>query len=248
MIIDFHVHGKITSTFPFDEEKFLLTINEAREYGLDSLAITEHCGANNFLDGYKFLNSNYNRIEDYYDIDDFKVFYGMEVTTKQDLDILFIGKTELVLDLREKINSNLKGYKYIDINELFKLDIPDDLLIILAHPYRDHIQFPKLEENVINRLDALELNSKDVYKIGYDEMQEKVSKLAEEIRLPITAGSDTHYFVQVSTARNIFNKNCNTVKEIKEEIKQRNYSIEFSEDLNDRVNKAITIKKIICNK
>ena len=248
MIIDFHVHGKITSTFPFEEEKFVLIINEAREYGLDSLAITEHCGANNFLDGYKFLNSNYNHIEDYYDIDGFKVFYGMEVTTKQDLDILFIGKTELVLELREKIITNLKEEKYIDINDLFQLNIPDDLLIILAHPYRDHIQFPKLEENVINRLDALELNSKDVYKIGYDEMQEKVSKLAEEIRLPITAGSDTHYFVQVSTAKNIFNRNCKTVKEIKEEIKQRNYNIEFSQDLEDRVKEAIIRKKLICNK
>lgn len=248
MIIDFHVHGKITSTFPFDEEKFLLTINEAREYGLDSLTITEHCGANNFLEGYMFLNSKYNRIQDYYDIDGFKVFYGMEITTKQDLDILFIGQTELVLELREKINSNLKADKYIDVNDLFELDIPDELLIILAHPYRDHIQFPKLEKHIINRLDALELNSKDIYKTGYDDMQDKVSKLAEKLELPITAGSDTHYFVQVSTAKNIFNKNCNTVKEIKEEIKQRNYDIEFSEDLKDRVNKAITIKKIICNK
>ena len=102
MIIDFHVHGKITSGFPFDEEKFLLTIKEAKENGLDSLAITEHCGSNNFLEGYEFLNSNYNHIGDYYDIDGFKVFYGMEVTTKQDLDILFIGKTELILELREK--------------------------------------------------------------------------------------------------------------------------------------------------
>ena len=31
MIMDFHVHGKITSKFDFDEEKFLLTINEAKK-------------------------------------------------------------------------------------------------------------------------------------------------------------------------------------------------------------------------
>lgn len=248
MIIDFHVHGKITSTFPFDEGKFLLTIKEAKEYGLDSLAITEHCGANNFLDGYKFLDLNYNRIKDYYDIDGFKVFYGMEVTTKQDLDILFIGQAELVLELREKINSNLKADKYIDINDLFELDIPDELLIILAHPYRDHIQFPELKKHVIERIDAIELNSKDVYITGYEEMQNKVSKLAEKFQLPITAGSDTHYFIQISTAKNIFNKNCNTVKEIKEEIKQKNYNIEFSQDLKDRVKSAIIRKRLICGK
>lgn len=248
MIIDFHVHGKITSKFPFDEEKFLLTINEAKEYGLNSLAITEHCGANNFLDGYNFLNSNYNRIGDYYDLNGFKIFYGMEVTTKQNLDILFIGKSEIVLELRKKINDILKSDEHIDINNLFNLNIPTDLLIILAHPYRDHNQFPKLEKHIINRLDAIELNSKDVYKDGYEKMKNKIFKLAEEFNLPITAGSDTHYFIQVTTARNIFNKNCNTIKEIKEEIKQRNFKIEFSQDLEDRVKEAIINKKLICNK
>ena len=248
MVIDFHVHGKITSTFPFDKEKFLLTINEARENGLDSIAITEHCGSDNFLEGYEFLTSNYKKIGDYYDIDGFKVFYGMEVTTKQDLDILIIGKSELVLQLREKINANLKGDEFIDINELFIIDIPDELLIILAHPYRDYDEFPELERHVIERLDGIELNSKDLYKRGIEVMTDKVTKLAEKLNLPITSGSDTHYFIQVSSAKNIFNKDCSTVKEIKEEIKLGNYNIEFSSDLKVRVKSAIIIKKIICNK
>ena len=44
------------------------------------------------------------------------------------------------------------------------------------------------------------------------------------------------------------NKNCNTVKEIKEEIKQKNYNIEFSQDLKDRVKNAIIRKRLICGK
>lgn len=248
MIIDFHVHGKITSTLPFDEEKFLLIIKEARENGLDSLAITEHLKANNFLQGYEFLKTNYNRIQDYYDVDGFKVFYGMEVTTKQNLDVLIIGKPELVLGLRDEIINKIKENKYIDINDLFNLNIADELLVILAHPYRDHVQFPKLENFIINRLDAIELNSKDAYKTGLEEMKEKITQLAEKFNLPITSGSDTHYFIQVSTAQNIFNKNCNTVREIKEEIKLGNYNINFSSELNVRVKSAIIIKKLICNK
>lgn len=248
MVIDFHIHGKITSVFPFDEEKFLSTINEAKENGLDSLAITEHCGANNFLDGYNFLNSNYNRIDDYYDLNGFKIFYGMEVTTKQDLDILFIGQAEIVLELRKKINDKLNYNEHIDINDLFNLDISEELLIILAHPYREHSMFPELNNNIINRIDAVELNSKDLYKFGKKQMQEKVSKLAERLELPITSGSDSHHFMQVSTAKNIFNKDCDTVKEIKDEIKKGNYKIEFSADLNVRVRSAIIIKKLICNK
>lgn len=248
MIIDFHVHGKITSVFPFDKERFLSTVKEAKENGLDSLAITEHCGSNNFLEGYDFLSSNYKRTEDYYNIDGFKVFYGMEVTTKQDLDILFIGKPEVVLPFREEICSSLTNEEHIDINDLFEFNISDELLVILAHPYRDHTVLPELKSSIVDRLDAVELNSKDIYKFGMDEMKEKVSILAKQLKLPITSGSDTHHFMQISTAKNVFNKKCNTVKEIKEEIKKGNYKIEFSSDLNVRVKSAIIIKKLICNK
>lgn len=248
MKVDFHVHGKITSVFPFDKNQFLLTVKEAKENGLDGLAITEHLGANNFLEGYEFLESNYNRIYDYYNVDGFKVFYGMEITTKQNLDILVIGVPELVLNLRNNIIKKINGDKYIDINELFEFNITDELLVILAHPYRDHILFPELKEIVINRLDAIELNSKDIYKFGMEEMKDKITKLASKFNVPITGGSDTHYFIQVSTAKNIFKNNCSTVKEIKKEINKGNYKIEFSNDLNERVKTAIAEKKLICNK
>ena len=41
MTIDFHVHGKITSKYPFNIEQFLLAINEAKENGLDAIALTQ---------------------------------------------------------------------------------------------------------------------------------------------------------------------------------------------------------------
>ena len=247
MIIDFHVHGKITSTFPFDKEKFLLTINEAKENGLDSIAVVEHCGADNFLEGYNYFNDNYPQIDDYYNVKGVKVFYGTEITIKQVLDILFIGNPKLVLELREKV-CKTKDDEYIDINELFKLYIPEDILVILAHPYRDHDIFPELEKYVINRIDAIEFNSKDLYKHGMEHMKDRVRKLANKLNLPIVCGSDTHYFIQVSSAKNIFVKECTSVKDIKEEIKTGKYKVDFSYDLNVRVKSAIIIKKLICNK
>ena len=248
MIIDFHVHGKITSNYPFDEEKFLLTVNEAKKNGLSSIALTEHCGAYQFISGYEFLNKNYNCIGDYYNVNGIKVFYGMEVTTKQDLDILIIGNSRLVLELREKIMKLITKGEYIDISDLFNLDISRELLIILAHPYRDHDVLPNIDKDIINKIDAIELNSKDLYKFGFNSMKNKISKLSNELNLPIIAGSDTHYFVQVSTAKNLFMKNCNNVREIKEEIKLGNYKMDFSSDLNDRVREAINFKKGICDK
>ena len=248
MIIDFHVHGKITSSFPFNPEDFLLTVNEAKENGLSALAITEHCHASNFLEGYNYLESTYNFLNDYYDVNGFKVFYGMEVTTKEKLDILIIGNPKLVLDLREQINSSLDVEKYININKLFSFDIPEELLIILAHPYRNYTVFPDLDYKIVERLDAIELNSKDVYKSGLETTRTNVEKLSNTLGLPIVCGSDTHHFMQISTAKNIFTKDCHTVMEIKQEIKQGNYSHQFSCDLKARVKSAIIIKKLIRGK
>lgn len=248
MVIDFHVHGKIISSFPFDKEKFLKTINEAKEGGLDSFAITEHLHADNFLEGYEFLNANYELIGDYYNVDGFKVFYGMEVTTEEKLDILIIGQPKLILELRDKIINNLKDKKYIEIDDLFKLITTEELLIIVGHPYRRHTAFPKLKEDVLNKINAIEFNAKDLYKSGIEEMKDKVIKLSRELQLPITCGSDTHYFLQISSVKNIFNKECTTVKELKEEIRLGNYKTENSSDLKIRVKSAIIIKKLICNK
>ena len=248
MIIDFHVHGKISSKYTFDEEKFLDMINEAKKEKLDSLAITEHCHANNFLEGYNFLKTNYILQEDYFDVDNFKVFYGIEVTTKQDLDILFIAKPELIIQLREKVISNIKESKYIDINDLFNLHISDEILIILAHPYRNYLDFPKLDNYIIQKLDAIEINAKDLYKYGIEDMKDKVLKLGKKLNLPVVCGSDTHYFTQISSVRNIFSKECNTIKQIKEKIKLKEYTIEISDDLKSRVEDAMNKKRIICNK
>lgn len=63
---------------------------------------------------------------------------------------------------------------------MFKLNITDELLVILAHPYRDHVQFPNLDNVIIDRLDAIELNSKDAYKNGIDEMKEKNNRISQK--------------------------------------------------------------------
>ena len=247
MVIDFHVHGKVSRKFEFDEEKFLLNINEAKENGLDSIALTEHCHAKNFYEGHEFLNSNYNLIQDYFDIDGFKVFYGTEVTTKQKLDILFIGNPKKVIKFREEISKNYDDEKFIDINDLFKIPNINELFIIIAHPYRKHIVFPELSTDILDKVNALEFNSKDLYKNGIDETIESVTKLANKYNLPIVCGSDTHYYKQISTAKNILNIECENIKQIKDEIKSNNHIIKISDDLSIRVEEAIKMKKDICN-
>ncbi len=247
MTIDFHVHGKITNKFPFDKEKFLLIIEEAKSQGIDSLSVTEHFHSKNFLEGYEFLNENYQQIEDYYNVNGFKIFYGMEVTTKQNLDILIVGNPSLILNLRTEIINNLNKRKFIDINELFKVCNPNELLIIIAHPYRNHTVFPKLDKQVLSKIDAIELNAKDLYKNGIENMKKKVQDLANILNLPIVCGSDAHHFIQMGSVKNVFDLDFNSIKGIKKTIKKGKYHVKISQDLSIRVRSAIIIKHLICN-
>ncbi len=248
MIIDFHVHGKIKKKYNFDKDSFLLTIEEAKSEGLDSLAITEHCHSNNFFEGYEFLNENYQLLKDYYDVNGFKVFYGMEITTEQELDILVIANPNLIIKLREEIMEHLNNKEFINIKDLFKISNVDKALIILAHPYRDHVEIPNLDDEIINKIDAIELNATDLYKNGIDKMTKKVLILSKVLNLPVVYGSDTHYYIQMGSIKNIFKVNPETIKDIKESIKTREYYAEISSNLIIRVKSAAIIKKLICKK
>lgn len=245
MKIDFHIHVKLSSKFPFDREEFINKINEAKSEGIDSLALTEHCHANNFIEAYEFLKCNYEYIDDYYDVDGLKIFTGMEVTTNEKLDILIIGNREYIVELSKEIEITKVGQEFISIADLFNIIDCSNLLIIIAHPFRKYEKIPCIDKNILEKIDAIELNAKDLYNKGINDMKNKVSELGKLLNIPITGGSDTHYFIQIGSIRNNFNVECNTIKEIKEQIKDNNFTVEISDNLEIRVKSSMIIKKLI---
>ena len=248
MVIDFHVHGKITSNFPFDKDGFLEKVNEAKREGMDSLALTEHSNALNFIEAYNFLKNNFEYLNDYYNVNGVKVFTGVEITTNEKLDILFIGNREKILDFNQKI-LNIKGeQEFICINNLFDIVNQEELLVILAHPFRKHEKFPEIDRNIFEKIDAVEFNARDLYEKDIDNMKEKVKELSKKLNIPITGGSDSHYFLQIGSIKNVFDKDCNTITELKEQIKLNNYKVIISEELTIRVRASKIIKKIIKGK
>lgn len=244
MVIDFHTHGKITSKFCFDKEEFFKKIEEAKGEGINSLALTEHSHADNFIEAYKFLEHNFEYVSDYYNVNGVKIFTGVEVTTVEGLDILVIGRREDILDFNNKV-LNIKGeQEFICINDLFNIYNNENLLIILAHPYRKYDILPSIENEIYSKIDAIEFNAKDLYKNGIEDMKTKVIQLSKKLDIPITGGSDSHYFLQIGSIKNNFDIDCNTVKEIKEQIKLNNYNVIISQDLSIRVRSSIIIKNL----
>lgn len=245
MIIDFLIHGKISNKHAFNKEMFSLTINEARNEGITSIALTEHCHAINFFEGYDFLNENYKLINDYFDVDGIKVFYGIKVTTREKLDFLFIGNSSLIVELKNNVDNNKNGDKFLAINKLFEIYIKNNLLVILAHPYRKHDELPSISTEIIDKLDAIEYNARDLYEHGIDHSEKQIIDLVYKFSMPIVCGSDTPHFIQMGSVKNIFTSNCDTIHQIKDEIQKFNYYTWFSEALQIRVRSAMIIKNLI---
>lgn len=247
MVIDFHTHGKITNQFPFDEEGFQKKIEEAKQEGLDAIALTEHSHAKNFSEAYHYLEKNFEFIDQFYLVNGVKVFTGVEVTTKEKLDVLFIGERNRILAFNQQILKQTKEKDFIAIQDLFHLVNYQDFLVILAHPYRKQEELPKFDQAIFRKMDAIEFNARDLYDYGIERMMEKVKKLGKAIQLPITGGSDSHYFLQIGSIRNRFQKDCSTVAEMKEQIHLNQYSVELSNELSIRVRASKIIKKLIIN-
>ena len=252
MVIDFHVHGKITKTAAFNEENLLQCINEGKSEGIEGFALTEHCHANNFFEAYNFLETNYKYVNNYYDVNGFKVFIGAEITTReinsnQKIDILIIGERSYILELRNKVMNNSSEQEFIELEKLFSLCNTNEVLVILAHPYRRSNEFPNLSLMVLDRIDALELNATDLHKHGIDEMKNKVIELSKKLNKKIIGGSDSHHFIQFGSIKNKFNQDCQNIKELKAQIRIDDYNVEISPNLSIRVKSQKIIKKLICN-
>jgi len=106
LVIDFHFHSKLTSGIDFDSVKFIEKLVEAKNAGLTAIVLTEHCHAN-MLGAYKWLSENYKYVDDHYELDGeldgFKIFTGVEVSTNEGQDVIIISNREKIEILIDKI-------------------------------------------------------------------------------------------------------------------------------------------------
>ncbi|AXI10155.1 hypothetical protein CV093_15925 [Oceanobacillus sp. 143] len=86
---------------------------------------------------------------------------------------------------------------------------------------------------------------KDLYAYGKDAYFQKLKSFANELGLPIVAGSDTHQFLQYSSVYNDFAVDCQTVEELKSSINNGEYKLEVSPSLDIKVKSATLVKKLL---
>ncbi|SFL42868.1 hypothetical protein SAMN04487943_101499 [Gracilibacillus orientalis] len=244
MIIDFHSHVKISKKSRFMPDYFHEMMEEAKQNGLTALALTEHFNTIRFFDIYAFLDEQYTYVDGFYDVDGLKLFPGIEVDVQEVGHILLIGDRKEVCSLREQLASHLEEEHFIHFDLLMDLAEQYSLLKIGAHPYRDSTPLARnVSKTQLKRLDALDLNGKDLYAKGVEACQQELTTLADEIGLPIVGGSDTHQFLQYGSIVNEFEHDCHNSDELKQAILQKKYQLKITDQLSLKVKSATLVKK-----
>ncbi|SDG10756.1 hypothetical protein SAMN04488542_12627 [Fontibacillus panacisegetis] len=245
MKIDLHTHVKLAKKTSFSHDYFKEMMAEARINGLDAVAMTEHFNTWRYEDIYDVLDANYPYEHGYYVAEGVKVFPGIEVDIQETGHILIIGQRENVLELRGRLEPYTEKGEFIKFETLLDWSEEGGFLRIGAHPFREGTPLHHLPDELLRRLDAFDLNGKDIYSQGLKPYQAKINPFAELLGKPVVGGSDTHQFMQYGSVVNHFDEEFKTVQELKELIHRAAYHIEVSPCLETKVKAANIIKALL---
>ena len=243
MKIDFHTHGKLAKKLPFSGAYTSWLLTEAKTAGLDAICLTEHFNTIGFQEIYQYLENHYEKEGDCYVTDQgLKLFPGMETDIAEGGHVLSIGPSDQILELNQRLEPYKEKGNFLPFETLSRYFDSYDLLVGAGHPYREGGHIPELSDHLIRKFDFFDLNGKD---IAEDEAgtKEKVYALAGKFDKKVAAGSDTHQSFQYGCIYNVFEKECVTVKEIREQIEKEAYEIRISQMASFQVKTAGLLKK-----
>ena len=245
MNMDFHVHGLLSKRKDFNKEFFMNEIYFAKSNGLNGIILCEHFNAKDFLNIYDFLEKNFTYEGDRYIVDDISVFPAMEVNIKNKGHVILTGDRDGIINLYDVLMEFREKDNLIELEEL--LDQADifNLLKIGAHPCRRGHKLCNQPHELLKRLDALDLNGKDIFKKGESVARDEVINLSQELGLNIITGSDSHTPLQLGGIYTRLNKECSTVKEIKDCIIKGEYTIEIKDELNFKIFSSKILKRYL---
>lgn len=244
MNIDLHTHGKLSKKTHFSLDYFMSMAREAKENGLHAVALTEHFNTLNFTDLMDQLDHHFDYKGDHYIVEGLKVFSGMEIDVANTGHILIIGNRSLIRSLSEQLEPHTAKGSFIPLEQL--LDRTDDhpMLRIGAHPMRESTPLTHHAAEALQRLDALDINAKDLFQYGLG-MADKVRNFAKELGLPACAGSDSHQPLQFGSVINQLDQECDTAAQLREALLAGHYRVDISACLNVKVKAAQMMKELL---
>ena len=244
MKIDFHSHSVITKTLGFDYQYFLEMVTGAKQNGLEAVVLTEHYNTLRFEEVYDTLEQCLGYYNSCFAMDGFRIFPGMEVTVSEQVHILLFGDLEGIRALRRGLIEYMDRGDFISFEALLEFSRKRELIIGAAHPLRPGREIDRIDRNLAKELDFLDFNAKDLYLHG-PKMRDRVMDMAEQLGVPVTAGSDAHHFLQYGTVYNTINVPCHSPADIIRCIREGKYEIHQSDCLSVKIEAARIMKKTI---
>lgn len=245
MNMDFHVHGLLSKIKDFNKEFFINEIYFAKSNGLNGIILCEHFNAKDFLVIYDFLEKNFIYEGDRYIVEGISVFPGMEVSIKNKGHVILAGERESIIDIYDLLKAFREKDHLIELEDL--LDQADifNLLKIGAHPCRRGHKLCNQSHELLKRLDALDLNGKDIFKKGESITRDELINLSQELGINIITGSDSHTPIQLGGIYTNLNKECSTIKELKDCIIKGDYTVEINSALNFKIFSSKILKRYL---
>ena len=190
--IDLHVHSRLSKNFEYDHTNLERLVRLGRRRGLDGFALTEHIHAVNFWDMQQWLLDNFEYQDGSYRVEpDFTVLSGAEVTVGERVDFIVVAPLDSLKRLDEAFSPRLSEWNHAPALEFARAARGEGAVLILAHPFRLGKEAEKLDERIFDLVHAVEVNGRD------HGGERQVVALAERHGLPLSGGSDAHFYLQV---------------------------------------------------
>lgn len=182
MLIDFHCHSSGVSLCA--KATYQEVIDMAIEKGIDGLILTNHFDSWYFesIDRTQFIKNHldeYKKAKEYGEAKGFRVFYGIEVTSKIYKDCHF-----LIYGVEFDFLNRNPDICHFSLDKMYNAVHKDGGVLIQAHPYRYGCTVVDTDY-----LDGVEINCHPKYFHSYAERLLEIGKAENKI---VTAGSDFH--------------------------------------------------------
>lgn len=244
MKIDFHTHGKLAKKLPFSPVYTEWLLNQAKNSGLDAICMTEHFNTLGFEKIYEFIADTYEKDGDSFLANGIRVFPGMETDIAEGGHVLTVGPIDAILELNQRLETNKEKGNFLPFAQLMELFSQYPVLIGAGHPFREGGHIPEQQKELLERLNFLDLNGKDL-AAHMEKTKEKIYGLGQELGIPVVAGSDTHQAFQYGCVAADFRAECNTIKQLKEEMDKREYEIHIADEISFQVMTATVLKRAL---
>lgn len=217
--IDLHSHLKASKYIRFDISSYRKTIHQAIKQGLDGYAITEHFHAPDYWDAMARMCAEYPYRDGRLQVDrNLTILTGAEIDVAEGGHILTIGPMDSLHWLDRQFSPTLNHGFRPSASELIRTARHVDLVLIGAHPTRESKYLAGVAMDTLGRLDALEINAKDVADCGDTAW---VFAAAEELELATVGSSDAHVWAQIGVQRTLLEIEQFTVQNLRDGLLNR---------------------------